>query len=268
MIFYGGLFVVERLLPAYSDTLAVVLFLVAITTAYLVARSMPRLSKSVLASLEYPSVDPSRILILRTTADEAAAALGATHVISWVAGRIWLITSRALGRTLETVEVWRDNLKQHWLLTALVAACLIAVCGGALLHGSGVNSPAVGLPALSLLLLVATLARGGLAAALFGRIVFAIAAVPFLVPIALLGISVGPELLIAGLLFQVTAETTPPGRWVVWQVAPGTGGTRDTEKAPLMHSASYQDPGALEILGQWMSTAEQRAELAKQARAI
>jgi pimeloyl-ACP methyl ester carboxylesterase len=264
MLFYGGVIALALLLPAYSDTLGPVLLLVAIATGFLTARSTTRLSSSVFAALAYPTVDPARVLILRTTADEAAAALGATHVISWLAGRIWLSTSRALGRTIETLERWRDRLMRHWPRTLLVAVCGIAVCCAAVFSDFGASSPAwwtatVSVSAVALLLLVATLARGGLVADIVGRIVFAMAAMPFLVAIALLGMGVGPELLIAGLLFQVTAETTPPGRWVVWQVVAGTSAESASGDTSMMHSASYQDQGALEILGQWISDVEEQA---------
>jgi hypothetical protein len=102
-----------------------------------------------------------------------------------------------------------------------------------------------------LLVLVAMVFRGGLVAAFLGRLLFAAIAAPFLLVVAALGLSVGPELLAAGLLFQVTAEATPPGRWLVWQVATGPGEAEAS--AGLMHSASYESPAALEILEKWFA---------------
>jgi hypothetical protein len=54
------------------------------------------------------------------------------------------------------------------------------------------------------------------------------------------------------LLFQVTAETTPPGCWQVWQLT-GASGEGADRPGGLMHSASYQNPLALRILRDWMS---------------
>jgi hypothetical protein len=111
---------------------------------------------------------------------------------------------------------------------------------------------------VGLLLMIAVLFRGGLAAALFGRILFAAIAAPFLMLIALLGAGLGPELLFAGLLFQVTAEATPPGGWMIWQVAARADDWDQTLPAGLMHSASYQNPQALEILEAWFAAAVRR----------
>ena len=51
----------------------------------------------------------------------------------------------------------------------------------------------------------------------------------------------------------MTAETTPPGCWQVWQF---TGEDGDGAAGGLMHSASYQNPRALRILADWMSRRE------------
>jgi hypothetical protein len=107
--------------------------------------------------------------------------------------------------------------------------------------------------AASLLLIVAILVRGGLAAEFLGRFIFAVIAAPFLVLIAILGVGVGPELLAAGLLFQVTAEPTPPGRWVVWEVAATTDEAEEPSSSALMHGATYQNAKALAILESWLA---------------
>ena len=190
---------------------------------------------------------------------------GLTHVISWAAGLLWLVTSYALGRTVETIERWRETLTRHWRLTAPAAGCLLAFCVAALLRPSSVESSVwlqrmFALAGLTLVLLFATFVRGGLAAALLGRIVLAAIAAPFLVVIAFLGIAVGPELLAAGLVYQVTAEPAPPGRWIVWQIAASHDDADATTR--MMHSESYQNPQALAILGAWFATAER--ELAGQ----
>jgi hypothetical protein len=104
------------------------------------------------------------------------------------------------------------------------------------------------------LLVIATLLRGGLAATLFSVVLYTVLAAPFLMIIAVLGMSVGPELFAAGLLFQVTAEPTPPGRWVVWQM-PAQRGKGQTG---LMHSASYHSAAALDIVARWLAAVPPR----------
>jgi hypothetical protein len=216
----------------------------------------------VLASLKYPVLDPSKVLILRAAGDEASAAIGATHILSWVTGQLWLITSRTLGRTVDTVEHWRDTLTRHRLATWLVVGCLVSVCVLGFLRWSATGVQAwmsvASLAGGSLLLVVATLVRGGLVAAFLGRFIFAVIAAPFLMLIAALGVSLGPELLAAGLLLQVTAEATPPGRWVVWQVGANAHGADDRLSTGLMHSATYQNANALAIVEAWFAAAVRR----------
>ena len=228
LMFYAGLFVLRQLSLADVDALGVALLVLAVASGFLTSRLLNRLATSVLESLKYPALDPSKVLILRAAGDEASAAIGATHILSWVTGQLWLITSRTLGRTVDTVERWRDTLTRHRLATWLVVGCLVGVCVLGFLRWSATGFQAWLSMALlaggSLLLVVATLVRGGLVAAFLGRFIFAVIAAPFLMLIAVLGVSLGPELLAAGLLLQVTAEVTPPGRWVVWQVGANATG--------------------------------------------
>ena len=261
LIFYSGQFALQQIIPEAADTVGPFVLLAAVGSGFLTSRCLERFARFSLASLAYPPVDPSKVLIVRTAADEASAALGATHIISWVSGRVWLFASRAVGRTVTTVEQWRATLANHRATTAALVAGLVLVCVFAwLAPADGIARLRIGFVAGSMLLVVvATLTRGGLVAAFLGRFLFAAIAAPFLMLIAVLGLSVGPELLAAGLLFQVTAEATPPGRWVVRQVAAPPG---DIDLSTgLMHSASYQSPAALEILEKWFVAASKPGEV-------
>ena len=197
MIFYGGIFALEQATTSRNiDTLGPAVLFAALGSGFLMSRLLGRFSASVVESLRCPAVDPSKILILRTNGDEAAEVIAATHAISWATGRIWQITSGAVGRTVETVERWRRTLIRRWLTTTFITGFLISLCLGALLLSSPTNGPPwlesiFGRAVLSLLIIIATLVRGGLVAAFLGRIVLATIAAPFLILIALLGISVG-----------------------------------------------------------------------------
>ena len=254
LIFYSVNFVLQRLAPAGSDTWGPLLLIAAVAAGFLTSRRLKRFAALALSALEYPEVDRKKVLIVRAAADEASAALGATHIISWLSGRVWLFTSRLLGDTVDTVDAWRTVLTRHWRITGAVAACLVFVCALALVIPSAVGlgwyQDGVVVAAVAVLLVVvAVLARGGLVAAFLGSFLFAVIAAPFLLVVAVLGVSVGPELLAAGLVFQVTAESTPPGQWVVWQIA-AAGGEAEASSG-LMHSASYQSAAALEIVERW-----------------
>ena len=253
LIFYAGMFVLEQIAPALSDTWGPLLLIGAVGAGFLVSRRRKRFAALALSALQYPEVDRKKVLIVRAAADEASAALGATHIISWLSGRVWLVTSRMLGDTVDTVDGWRTVLTRRWRTTVALVAGLLFVGTLALLMpsvaGSGAYQERVAVAAAAVLLVVvAVLVRGGLVAAFLGSFLFAVIAAPFLMVVAALGVSVGPELLAAGLLFQVTAEATPPGQWVVWQIA-GVG--EGAASSGLMHSASYQSAAALEIVERW-----------------
>jgi pimeloyl-ACP methyl ester carboxylesterase len=265
LIFYAGVFVLHQLALSDNDALGAVWLVIAVAAGFLTSRLLTRLEASVAESLKYPAVDPSKVLILRAAGDEASAALGATHLLSWLSGRLWLIASRLLGQTVDTVEGWRQMLIGRRLATALVVTCLALVSVIGVIRWSSIEGtmlqPIVPLAGGSLLLLVATLFKGGLAAEFLGRLVFAAIAAPFLMFIAMLGVALGPELLAAGLLFQVTAEATPPGRWVVWQVATNLHDADERAATGLMHSATYQDVQALQIVEAWFAAAVRADDL-------
>ena len=243
---------VELLPSDLQDDAGAVATLVAIGFGFIVAPRLGKFAASVAGRLQLPDVSPHKVLIVRSFGDEASAALGAAHMISWIAERIWSRTSRFIGASLDTVETWRSALVARW--RPLVATCTV-------LLGLAVLPLAVaerqtwmelsGLLAAAMLAVVVTiLIRGGYAAFL-GALLLAVLATPFFLIILLLGIATGPELLIAALLFRVTAESTPPGGgWSVWQVP------RDpwhaNQVAALMHSTTYDDEESLAIVSRWL----------------
>ena len=204
-------------------------------------------------ALQYPDVQPRKVLIVRSFGDEASAALGAAHMISWIAEMLWTSTSRFLGTLLSTVETWRAALAKRWRV--LVPACAVLVClvitslataeRGSWLEASGL------LAAATLAVLIAILARGGHVAEFLGALLIAALAAPSFLVMVVLGIATGPELLVAALLFRVTPESTPPGGgWTVWQVPKDPWNT--AHGAELMHSTTYDDEESLAIVSQWL----------------
>src|SRR5262249_8080572 len=163
---------------------------VAGVLTYVARRLSRRLSPTLLSELKYPAIDPSRVLILRSAGDEATAALGATHIISWISGRIWLTTSRAVGTAMNTVEWWRQMLIGRWRVTGAMAL----ICISALAYAA-MSFPALPLPdeviivtASWLLLNFAIVVRGDLIISFLGAFLLASIAAPFVIVIALFGI--------------------------------------------------------------------------------
>jgi hypothetical protein len=250
---------VVKLFPSpIEDTVGGIALIIALGFGFLVSPRLTRFATTVADVLQYPDMPPSRVLIIRTFGDEASAALGAAHMISWIAELVWFTTSRFLGALLLTVETWRSVLARRWRLVAPACALLLGVAilpiaiatPPSWLEASGVFA------GVTLAILLAILSRGGYVAAFLGALLIAVLATPSFLVIAILGIATGPELLIAALLFRVTAESTPPGGgWTVWQVPKDPRNA--AHSAFLMHSTTYQDEESLAIVAQWFGTLDQ-----------
>ena len=244
-----------ELLPADLESAAGgAALILALGMGFFISPWVTRFTATSADALRFPNVPPSKVLIVRSFGDEASAALGAAHLISWIAELIWSTTSRFLGALLRTVETWRSALIKRWRL--LVPACAVLV--GFAIWSLVTAEPrwwfeASAILAIAILaVLLAILARGGYVAALLGALLIAVLATPSFLIIAALGIATGPELLIAALLCRVTAESTPPGGgWTVWQV-PKNPWSSD-QGGFLMHSTTYDDHESLVIVSQWLA---------------
>jgi Serine aminopeptidase, S33 len=247
-----------KLVPAPLESSAGgIAMIMAVGFAFWIYPRVTRFATTVADALQHPDVPPSKVLIVRTFGDEASAVLGAAHMISWLAELIWSTTSRFLGGLLSTVETWRSALAKHWRLVLPACAVLLGLTIVALATTAPPASLQVGgiLAAAILAFLLAIFSRGGYVAAFLGALLIALLATPCFLVIAVLGIATGPELLIAALVFRVTAESTPPGGgWTVWQVP--TDPRNADPRALLMHSTTYQDAESLHILVKWLEQLE------------
>jgi hypothetical protein len=244
---------VELLPLARQSAAGPIALIIAVGLGFVFSPWATKFANVVAGALQYPDVQPSKVLIVRSFGDEASAALGAAHMISWIAERLWSGTSRFLGAVLSTVETWRAALAERWRL--LVPAC-VALAGLAIVslstaeRGSWLEVSGM-LAAATLAVLIAILARGGHVAEFLGALLIAVLASPSFLIMLALGIATGPELLVAALLFRVTPESTPPGGgWTVWQVPRDPWNT--AHGAVLMHSTTYDDEESLAIVSQWL----------------
>ena len=244
---------VELLPLGLQEAAGPVALIIAVGLGFVVSPWVTKFAEIVARALQYPDVQPRKVLIVRSFGDEASAALGAAHMISWIAEILWSSTSRFLGALLSTVETWRSALAKRWRL--LVPACVV-LAGVAIVslataeRGSWLEVSGM-LAAVTLAVVIAILARGGWVTEFFGALLIAVLASPSFLIIIALGIATGPELLIAALLFRVTPESTPPGGgWTVWQVPKDPWNT--ARGAVLMHSTTYDDEESLAIVTQWL----------------
>lgn len=260
----------------WLDALLWMTLLMVITVFIMVLFQAPRWIRSraamVLARMQLADIEPERLLIIRAPGDEASAALGAVQIVNFVVSRLWDGTSDWLvglvRNTKERTDQWRDALEDHRALHVglSLAAFILAVW----LLGSSFHVPGgrqVGL-------LVAFCAGASWwqhfvknngfrwlfpIMGLVGRFLLAIVAAPLPVLLALLAMPFGPELAIASLVLNVSAEATPPGRHQVWQLRapqarldPGAEAPAAPSVAGLAHSVAYNDPAGLALIAQWM----------------
>jgi hypothetical protein len=259
IVFYGNVALLKMLSPGASDAWGALLLAIGVFSGFAAARAMRNASGWLVDALEYPVVDPSKVLIVRAPADEASAALSTAHLLSWFAGILWSGTTRVLEETVLTVDRWREGIVRYrwWSVSVCVSCAAVSVYWiVAAARSAAYPAPAAVLIPVALLplVIIATVTRGGSVAFIVGRLFLAIAVTPLIAVIALIGMAIGPELVVAGLLFHVTAEAVPPGHWTVFQADVGRSrdATDGRHASPMMHSLSYQHPAALLSLSRFL----------------
>lgn len=257
---------VELLPVAFQSAASVMTLIIALSLGFVFSPAVKKFARIVAGALHYPEVPSCKVLIVRSFGDEASAALGAAHMISWIAELIWSATSRFIEGLLSTVEMWRSAVVERWRLLVPACAVLVALAVISLAtaeRGSWLDVSGM-LAAMMIALLLAILVRGGYVAALLGVMLIAVLAAPSFLVILALGIATGPELLMAALLFRVTAESTPPGgAWTVWQVPKNP--LNADHSAVLMHSTTYDDEESLAIISQWLAQLDQAGQASTKA---
>jgi hypothetical protein len=209
-------------------------------------------------SLHYQVPAEAMLKILRTRGDEASAALSAYHLVSW------LLTA-AIGNVGAVVEAVREAKlvkklpRRPWISSPewktaglfkkagiVVANCLMLAM---VLLGLALLSPTLRETIFTLvagyfamLYLVPYLAAFVVGAA------FAASVLPF----ALVGaLSFGGDALIAALIYEITAESTPEGTWSVSLLPLSSEGI---VRNRLMHSLLYDDQLAVDEIADWIKT--------------
>jgi hypothetical protein len=252
----------------------------AIQAAVLIAVALPfralargwfRFAKELQNELTTPSIDPDRILIVRSPADEASGILVFSQIISWATVRVYLL-SQALFARLETAMTrWAER---KWSVLAVAAFALVLIPGFVFLLAYS-DQPDLafqswlrvlawaGLIVLftivleALILIIPFVGGVDFATALFR---FAVSALiwPIMLLLSVFLLPFGWRIALANVLLDVTAETTPIGRsWTVNLVEPPESNESGKGTQPLMHSIIYENPAALEIVCDWIAKRRQ-----------
>lgn len=245
--------------------------IVAGLTFIALAREWLGFAKKLQNELTTPSIDPDRVLIVRSPADEASGILVFSQFISWatVRGYLW---SQGLFARLETAMTRWAERKWSVLAVAAFAVVLIPIFVFLLAYSdqpdlafrSWIRVLAwAGLIALfvivleALVLVIPFIGGVDFATALFR---FAVSALiwPLILLLSVFLLPFGWRIALANVLLEVTAETTPVGRsWTVNLVEPPESNEPGKGARPLMHSIIYENPSALETVCDWIVSRRQ-----------
>src|SRR5262249_4109668 len=131
----------------------------------------------------------------------------------------------------------------------------IVIMIGLSLLFAGHSMTTLGLVVLTALCGVLIIIEGSWQARLLVVVCAALLSIPVTLILAPISLVVGPEMALAGLALQVTAEAIPPGQWILINITADESGDErvDAEQGTaLQHSALYQDDKALRIIGNWL----------------
>jgi hypothetical protein len=227
--------------------------------------------------LKHGRTDPQKVLIIRTSADEAGNALGIVSVLNWLLTVLWQRWSVILTAGVSAIGAAAAPLAALWGTNGIrvVGAVCVASLTLATVIPDGSLHPAADpflwiLGGAALALLVLPLATAALMFAL-GLLVIVTLATSSLILFILLGIATLPfgfGLALHCPFLEVSAESTPRGRWTVHHFG-GTPAaaawTYPTFDAPikdvltslrsvsLAHSTAYRDPRVIECIAQWIA---------------
>jgi hypothetical protein len=219
-------------------------------------------SKTIDTKKSFHYLDRDKIIFMRMPGDETSAVIAAAHLISWAMGKVTLGPTGVLWRAQDRVEQWRQRLLVHWPL--ILASLIIGAIG--FFYCEVYQDLRIGASiflALTLIAiaLIAILVQGGAFAWLLAFMATAGWLVPMTTIVGLVGWpTIGPEMLIAAMLFETTAEPTPPGNWNLIQLNPDVGAAK---RGRLQHSAIHENPEALAAISEWVKMRSK--ELAKPA---
>jgi hypothetical protein len=178
-------------------------------------------------AISVPSSLPVPTLLIRCPGDEASGILGA----SLVAERVMLLLTAKVG------AVWA-RFDRHWLMYLLFAGLSGIAVGAALLASMALSGsiqplkwPAIALAGLFATVLVVPLLLGWPLRSL------------------LYGLSYGFDMATKGVFLDVSAESTPPGDWLLHTIFP----RRPKSGLPGMaHSEAYDNDEAIDTVARWV----------------
>ena len=212
------------------------------------------------SAMAHPENLKDRLLIIRSSGDEASAALGLFQFISQLNVRVFLLFSTLNGR----LERWTDKWPEHRGVLALIllGGFAVFVIAGVLSVGLWLRFqnwwmlvPTIGTAVAGLLSGYEAAARilSRSAPPRLGTFVFRVLAgavlLPVMIVVSVLLVPFGTGFAFASMFLDVTAETTPIGEWTVHQLPPRVA---VGPNVPLSHSGVYENPDAVSTICRWI----------------
>jgi hypothetical protein len=203
-------------------------------------------------------IDPAKILIVRSPADEASGA-ALFQFISQLTVNIW---TQSLYERIEAAAHGWSTQKTRMLVIAAGAFVLFA---GAVFVAAGLSWEAGGWSWIHVAVIVGVLgflfaSVGALylflgwvdMTTVFFRLVASAVVWPVIGLLSVLLLPFGKEIAMANILLDVTAETTPAGSWMVHLIEPPTSEELGKDTLPLMRCVVYENPRVLALLSHWI----------------
>ena len=253
--------------PPVTGVIGLVLALGA--AAQSIGQRLAKSSTRWLTDLKTEPLPPSKLLIIRYSADEASAALLSGQFAAWIANRLcFLISNLSHGAYNPTIKptLWvlesagyvKDKSvpkKTRWpqLLLLFVAPFLPLVAFYVWTISRHIGPPS---PPRAIVALAAAPVAGvtiPLAVALTCGLLAALLSLALSLVLCAMSFPSGVDLALLSPFIEVSAETAPEGVWQILQLVPENQGS-GVPKNGLMHSASYTDPRALRAIARWIAS--------------
>jgi hypothetical protein len=234
--------------------LAVVLgggLLLGVANAGLGRRFASLAAQTVAPTAELSPSIRDKLLIIRSSGDEASAGLGFGYILSWAVGRLWH-TAWQMARQ-PFLNVWNGMKPPNraWMIGQLIGAPVVLFLAARMYFDAAFRAQVTAIspelrdflwiwlmPGALLFMLVVTVIYGVLP--LVGMLLF----MPVPAILGMLALPFGGDLILASLFFEITAEPVPNGPLRVLQLP-----MRDRD---LRHS-SYDDPESIQAITEWIA---------------
>ena len=230
------------------------------------AKKGPRFIEELLRDMVTPTIGHEKIMIVRSPGDEASGAIIFSQILSQLSVALFVRTMRLYKWSNAIYLRWNLHGVKKMLVVALaIMVSTIAFVLGAVAYisppylntESWANEAVIVGAALFGLIGAAGFLVTGWANLILQLMAGGVLWLVILLLSVLLVLPLGWRIAMANIYVDVTAETTPPGSWMVDLVEAPTS-KEFGKDLPLLHSLIYENPRVLELICNWVATGVRR----------